>query len=188
MLRQALDRTNTLRYLGEDTFEGRPQEVVTFVMPDTQQVAVYVDARNEPGIEVRAVFVDPLTGEDASEIMFADYVDGGEVQVPQTWTNALRRRQSVAKRKVRRDSTRRSTATSFDVSPSGFVQVAPLPMSPEETWRSLPMACIVIQNVAGQNQNTMAVEFKDYIVAVEAPGSSDGADNVIERIKETIPG
>jgi glyoxylase-like metal-dependent hydrolase (beta-lactamase superfamily II) len=46
----------------------------------------------------------------------------------------------------------------------------------------------VIQNVAGQNQNTLAVAFKDYIVAVEAPGSSAGADQVIERIKAAIPG
>ena len=45
----------------------------------------------------------------------------------------------------------------------------------------------VVHNVAGQNQNTMAVEFKDYIVALEAPGSSDGAEQVIERIKQTIP-
>jgi hypothetical protein len=31
----------------------------------------------------------------------------------------------------------------------------------------------------------MAVEFKDYIVVVEAPGSSEGAEQVIERIKQT---
>jgi hypothetical protein len=37
----------------------------------------------------------------------------------------------------------------------------------------------VIHNVAGQNQNTMAVEFRDYVFAVEAPGTSEGADNVI---------
>jgi glyoxylase-like metal-dependent hydrolase (beta-lactamase superfamily II) len=46
----------------------------------------------------------------------------------------------------------------------------------------------VIHNVAGQNQNTMAIAFKDYVLAVEAPGSSDGAEEVIKRIKETIPG
>ena len=46
----------------------------------------------------------------------------------------------------------------------------------------------VIQNVAGQNQNTLAVAFKDYIVAVEAPGSSAGAEEVIKRIKAAIPG
>jgi glyoxylase-like metal-dependent hydrolase (beta-lactamase superfamily II) len=34
----------------------------------------------------------------------------------------------------------------------------------------------------------MIVEFADHIVAVEAPGSSDGSDAVIKRVKELIPG
>jgi len=34
----------------------------------------------------------------------------------------------------------------------------------------------------------MAIAFRDYIVAVEAPGTSDGADKVIQRIKEALPG
>jgi glyoxylase-like metal-dependent hydrolase (beta-lactamase superfamily II) len=46
----------------------------------------------------------------------------------------------------------------------------------------------LIQNVAGQNQNTLAVGFSDHVVAVEAPGSSGGADAVIDRIKELFPG
>jgi glyoxylase-like metal-dependent hydrolase (beta-lactamase superfamily II) len=66
--------------------------------------------------------------------------------------------------------------------------VDPLPNNFEESIEKLSDGVFVIQNVAGQNQNTMAVEFKDYIVAVEAPGSSDGADQVIARIKQAIPG
>ena len=58
----------------------------------------------------------------------------------------------------------------------------------DEKVEQLADGVFVIQNVAGQNQNTLAVEFKDYIVAVEAPGSSAGADKVIERIKTAIPG
>ena len=53
ILRQALDRANSLRYLGEDTFEGRRHHVVTFVMADTQQVALFIDAKTKPGVEVR---------------------------------------------------------------------------------------------------------------------------------------
>ena len=45
ILRQALDRANSLRYLGEDMFEGRRHHVVTFVMADTQQIALYIDAK-----------------------------------------------------------------------------------------------------------------------------------------------
>ena len=46
----------------------------------------------------------------------------------------------------------------------------------------------VIHNVAGQNQNTMAVEFKDYIVACRSAWHQRGSRRVIKRIKETIPG
>src|SRR4029450_5180367 len=35
---------------------------------------------------------------------------------------------------------------------------------------------------------SMAVEFADFVAAVEAPGSSDGADAVIKRIHELFPG
>ena len=44
LLKQALDRTTSLRYLGEDQLDGRPQAVITFVLADTQQVAVYVES------------------------------------------------------------------------------------------------------------------------------------------------
>src|SRR5687768_10716153 len=44
LLRQALDRSTSLRFLGTENFNGRPHEAFTFVMPDTQQVAVYVDS------------------------------------------------------------------------------------------------------------------------------------------------
>ena len=53
ILRQALDNANSLRYLGEDTFDGRKQHVVTFVMPDTQQVALYYRCAHLARIEVR---------------------------------------------------------------------------------------------------------------------------------------
>ena len=80
------------------------------------------------------------------------------------------------------------TDQSFDVAADGYARVAPLPDTLEEKIEQLADGVFVIQNVAGQNQNTLAVAFKDYIVAVEAPGSSAGADEVIKRIKAAIPG
>ena len=62
------------------------------------------------------------------------------------------------------------------------------PATLKQSVEKLADGVYVIHNVAAQNYNTMAVEFKDHIVAIEAPGSSDGADAVIKRIKETIPG
>ena len=78
ILRQALDGANSLRYLGEDQFNNRKHNVVTFVMPDTQQVALYVDAKTGLVSKYELVFTDPLRGQEASEIMFSDYASAGK--------------------------------------------------------------------------------------------------------------
>ena len=187
ILRQALDRTNSLRYLGEDQFEGRKHEVVTFVMPDTQQVALYVDAATGLVSKYELIFVDSLTGVEASEIIFGDYQKVGAYQVPRRWTN----------RQVGEDQTRYTVRAEFNpaigdgdfrVDAPGYVTVKPVPTNLEEKVDKLADGVYVIQNVAGQNQNSLAVGFADHVAVVEAPGSSDGADSVIKRIKELFPG
>ena len=186
LLRQALDRTNSLRYLGEDQFEGRRHEVVTFVMPDTQQVALYVDAATGLVSKYELIFVDSLTGVEASEIIFGDYQKVGDYQVPRRWIN----------RQVGEDQTRYTvqaefnpavTDESFRVAAAGYTTVKPVPTNLEEKVDKLAEGVHVIQNVAGQNQNTLAIGFADHVVAIEAPGSSDGADAVIKKIKELFP-
>ncbi len=187
LLRQALDRTNSLRYLGEDEFDGRQHEVITFVMPDTQQVALYVDASTGLVSKYELLFVDSLEGVEASEIIFGDYQKVGNYRVPRRWTN----------RQLGEDQTRYTvkaefnpavTDASFRIEATGYEQVQPVPTELEEKVDRLADGVFVIQNVAGQNQNTLAVGFADYVVAVEAPGSSDGADAVIKRIHELFPG
>jgi glyoxylase-like metal-dependent hydrolase (beta-lactamase superfamily II) len=187
LLRSALDRTNSLRYLGEDEFEGRRHEVITFVMPDTQQIALYVDAQTGLISKYELLFVDSLEGVEASEIVFGDYRKVGNYQVPGRWSN----------RQLGEDQTRYAVQAefnpsvsddSFRVSAAGYREVKPVPTTLEEKVDELADGVYMIQNVAGQNQNTMAVGFADYVVALEAPGSSDGADAVIKRIHELFPG
>jgi glyoxylase-like metal-dependent hydrolase (beta-lactamase superfamily II) len=187
LLRSALDRTNSLRYLGEDQFNGRRHEVVTFVMPDTQQVALYVDAATGLVSKYELIFVDSLEGVEASEIIFGDYQRVGDYQVPRRWTN----------RQLGEDQTRYTvqaefnppvTDASFRVEAPGYAEVKPVPTTLEEKVDRLADGVYVIQNVAGQNQNTLAVGFASFVAAVEAPGSSDGADAVIKRIHELFPG
>lgn len=187
ILRQALDGANSLRYLGDDQFNGRKHNVVTFVMPDTQQVALYVDARTALISKYELVFTDPLRGQEASEIMFSNYASAGKLKVPQTWTWRFAG-DVVARYKVEAEFNAAGTDKAFEMADAGFRKVPALPLNLKPSVEKLADGVYVIHNVAGQNQNTMAVEFKDYVLAVEAPGTSDGADNVIKRIKETIPG
>lgn len=188
ILREALDRASTLRHLGEDSIDNRKHDVITFVMADAQQVALYVDAKTGLVSKYELVFTDPLTGEEASEIMFGDYTSGGNLRVPRTWT--LRQAGDVLTRyKVKAEFNPAILEKTFQVADAArFRKVAPPPLTLEPVVEKLAEGVFVIQNVAGQNQNTLAVAFKDYIVAVEAPGSSSGADKVIAKIKELIPG
>lgn len=187
ILRQAIDRVNTLRYLGEDQFEGRKHDVVTFVMADSQQVALYIDSRNKLVSKYELIFTDPLRGDEASEIMFSNYASVGKLKVPQDWTWRLAG-DVVAKYKVTAAFNPANADKSFEFADAEFRKVPPLPLNLKPNVEKLADGVYVIHNVAGQNQNTMAIAFKDYVLAVEAPGTSDGADEVIKRIKETIPG
>lgn len=187
LLRQALERTNTLRSLGQDTFEGSPHDVFTFVMADTQQVAVYVNAATSLVSKYELIFVDPLTGDEASEIMFGDYTRAGALQVPQTWRSRQAGDMSLRAR-LKVEINPSLTEQSFDAAGEGYARLDAVPVAPDEKIEQLADGVFLIRDVAGPNQNTLAVAFKDYIVAVEAPGSSDGADQVIARIKASIPG
>lgn len=187
ILRQALDRVTSLRYLGEDDFEGRRHNVVTFAMPDAQQVALYIDAKSGLVSKYELIFTDPLTGEEASEIMFSDYTTSGKLKVPQTWSWRMAG-DLLARYKVKAEFNPTISEKSFQVAAEGFQRVSAPPLNLDPKVEKLADGVYVIQNVAGQNQNTLAVAFKDYVLAVEAPGSSSGADQVIKRIKETIPG
>lgn len=187
LLRQALDRANTLRYLGEDSYEGRKHEVFTFVMPDSVQVSVFVDAASNLVSKYELIFVDPLSGVEASEIRYGDYRKVGSYQVPGTFTNS-QAGEVVAKFSLRAEINPEVSAESFAFRADGYREVPAAPNNRPEEIEKLAEGVYVIQNVAGQNQNTLAVEFADYVVAVEAPGTSEGADLVIARIKDLFPG
>jgi glyoxylase-like metal-dependent hydrolase (beta-lactamase superfamily II) len=187
ILRQALERANSLRYLGDDSFDSRRHHVVTFVMVDTQQVALYIDAKTSLVSKYELVFTDPLRGQQSSQIIFGQYANAGKLKVPQQWSWRFAG-DLVARYKVDVEFNPALTDRSFAVASEGYQKVAALPPTLEERVEKLADNVIVVHNVADQNYNTMAVAFRDYIVAVEAPGSSEGADKVIQKIKEAMPG
>ena len=73
ILRTALQRAATLRYLGEDTLGGAKHHVITFVHQDPVQMSLYVDATTNLLTKYEMIYPDTVTGDDASELSFADY-------------------------------------------------------------------------------------------------------------------
>jgi hypothetical protein len=126
------------------------------------------------------VFTDPLRGQQASQIIFGSYASVGTLKVPQQWSWRFAG-DLVANYRVDVQFNPPVTDRSFEVAAEGYQKVAALPQTLEERVERLADNVIVVHNVADQNYNTMAVAFRDYIVALEAPGSSDGADRVIQK-------
>ena len=186
LLRQALNNPNSLRHLGQERFNGAAHDVITFVMPDTQQIALYIDSASGLVSKDELLFTDPLTGEEASEIMFSDYAATGRLKAPRKWSWRIAG-EPQADYVAKAEFNTSVDDASFQVAATGFRKVQAAPPDTEARVEELADGVYLIENVAGPNQNTLAVEFRDYILAVEAPGSSAGADNVIARIKEKIP-
>jgi glyoxylase-like metal-dependent hydrolase (beta-lactamase superfamily II) len=187
ILRQALDRTSSLRSLGRESFDGRPHDVITFVMPDTQQVAVYIDAATNLVSKYELLTVDPLTGEDASEIMFGDYTSVGQLRVPQSWKQRLAG-DDISKFRLRAQINPAITASTFAPPDGTFASVKPLPDALDTKTEQLADGVFVLHNVADQNYNALAIAMKDHVVVIEAPSSGAGGERLIREIERTIPG
>ena len=187
ILLQALNAPNSLRHLGQESFDGRSHDVITFVMPDTQQVSLFVDAKSSLISKYEIIFVDSLFGEDVTEVLYGDYVAAGAHRVPRTFM--IRQAGEVAaKLAVEVEINPPEAARVPPAMGEGYAKVAAPPASVPAAVEKLAEGVYSIQNVAGQNQNTLAVAFADHILAVEAPGSSAGSEAVIAKIKEVIPG
>lgn len=187
LLRAALDNTNSLRYLGEETFDSRKHDVFTFVMADTQQVAVFVDAKSALVSKYELIFVDGVEGEESSEILYGDYAPLGATKVPRTFNN----RQLgafVTKLNVQVEINPPAESRIPAGMGEGYANVEPVPTTLPEEVEKLAEGVYSIRNIAGQNQNTLAVAFADHVLAVEAPGTSSGSETAIARIKALIPG
>ena len=188
LLRQALDRAMSARYLGDDTFNGRKHQVVTFVMTDGSQIAMWVDANSKLLSKYEIMFSDPLIGDRASSVVYGPYSAKGNTKVPAGF-DLIQDGEPITKFKYT-DVTFNSKLDDqlFEPKKDGFVAVKAAPPGGPEAVNKLADGVLLLENIAGPNQNMLAVEFKDYILVVEAPGTSAGTATALTKIKEALPG
>jgi glyoxylase-like metal-dependent hydrolase (beta-lactamase superfamily II) len=177
-----------LRYLGEDTVNGSKHHAITFVHVDGIQMALYVDAKTNLISKYELVYADTVTGDDASEIYFTDYRKSGSFLVPSTF---LWKQAGEVTAKWAYDVTfdPQIADATFAASTDGFhVQPASAAQQRKVGVEKLADGVYLVNNLGGGFYNVMAVEFADHVVVVEAPLSSQVADQAIAEIKKTIPG
>jgi glyoxylase-like metal-dependent hydrolase (beta-lactamase superfamily II) len=185
ILNTALGRAQTLRYIGEEKFNGKPNDVITFVHTDGTQMAIYVDRATHLVSKYELIYPDALNGDEASEIIYDGYTTSNGVKVPTGWT-FRQAGQEVGKfhYKVQINPTLSETAFAQDT--NGFAKLTPVNPNPKLSVEKLADDVYVLQNVA-PGYNMLAVGFPDYIFVMEAPLNSATTEAAIGRIKELMP-
>jgi glyoxylase-like metal-dependent hydrolase (beta-lactamase superfamily II) len=148
-------------------------------------MSVYVDAKTNLISKYEMIYPDTVTGDDASELNFADYRKVGTLMVPSTFIWKLAG-EVTAKWTYDVAFDPQLPDTTFDERTDGFrVQAAAQPRA--VAVEKLADGVYQVTSLGGGGYNVMAVEFADHIVAIEAPVSSQVSEQAIAEIKKAIP-
>jgi glyoxylase-like metal-dependent hydrolase (beta-lactamase superfamily II) len=178
----AASRGESLRSLGEASFDGRPHQVITFADRDGAQVALYLDARTHLLSKQETLADNPVLGDVANEIVYSDYRKVGGVQVPfhvvtRTGGEVT---QDLAYSEIKVNA---GVADALFEVPANAVRVSPAPSGANATLTKVGEDAYLVE---GGSHNSLFVAFKDHVVLVEAPQSWDRTQAVLAKIRETV--
>ena len=179
------DRVATLRHLGRSSHDGRPHDVLVYSLPDGgAQAALHVDRRTRLVSKVEQLATDPQNGDATFEVEFSGYTSVGGIPLP---TRRIARRGGGVAEDFRLldfevDAT---LPDSVFVRPAAFAQDGSAPA--DTALVSLSPGVWLVQGVAGGN-NSLAIEFADHLMVVEAYGSSAASRRTLESLRRAVPG
>jgi glyoxylase-like metal-dependent hydrolase (beta-lactamase superfamily II) len=182
-LLEALDRASHLRWLGDATFRGRRQQVVTYSSSDGQQFTLFFDAATHLLTKYEQLFTDAQTGDALLEVIWPAYRSVGGVQVP---TGRVLRRVNEDAEEVRftEFAVNPVLPDSLFQKPAGYVDGTGGPAA-DTTVRRLGEDVYVVP--AGGN-NALVIGFRDYVMVVEAYGNDAVSRRIIAQARELVPG
>jgi hypothetical protein len=189
VLLEASERAPSLRWLGEGDFRGRRQRVVSAVLADGQQWALYFDAETDLLTKYEFLYTDPVHGDSLSEIIFPGYRAAGPARVP---TGRAVTFAGEVLQETKYDDVQINVRPDDGLfeTPRDFERVAAVPQ-PQNVLHRIADDVYWLQGIAGTNANVLFVAFADHVLVVEAPEQRPAAnlsDQVIAKIKETVPG
>ena len=171
----------TLRYLGEDTFDGRAHHVITAAATNGTQWSLYFDAKTNLLSKYELVVSDPLAGDAVREWVFPGYRTVGSLKVP---TGRVTRQAGEVVEEVTYDDVQFNTRLpeSAFAKPEGHEELPqPVPAATRET--KLAEGVYLFESGA----NSLVVEFDTYVLVVEPYAGGRGAKAVITKAKEMFP-
>ena len=180
LLVQAWNRREQLRSFGDVSIEGRKHQVVSYADPSGVQLSIYFDDATKLPTKVETIGDDPIIGDAAFEVYFADWRPVGRVRLPHRYadrTNGVLL-QALTASSIVLDSR---PADSLFAAPNGYEQTSPgAPPAPRR------LADDVYLLPGGYN--SLAVVFNDHVFVVEGGGSTGATRATIAEIAKLAPG
>lgn len=172
---------STLRWVGRETYEGRPHNVVSFASSNGVLWTLFLDARTNLLTKYEQMVSDNLTGDAVQETIFPGYRTAGKLKVP---TGRITKRAGELIEQVNYTDVQFNTrpGDSPFAKPQGFDELpAPTPAATKET--KLADGVYLFES----GSNSLVVEFNDYVVVVEPYAGGRGPKPTINKVREMFP-
>jgi len=191
LLQLALNRAATLRWLGEEEYGGRKQDVVSFIDGDGTQLTLCLDAETGLLTKTEGLSDSLLKGLGASETVFSDYraVDGVAMPFHVVTRLAGETTSDAAYSQITFNT--HPDASIFE-RPKDAV-IGPEVGGPRQpiTLRELAKDVYYVSAIETGSiffYSSLFVAFKDYVLVIESPLNDNVSQAIIAKIKETVPG
>ena len=171
----------------QEMIDGKKIQVITWNGPNEQKINGYLDDKNEV-VKVETWMDHPMYGDEHVVRTFDYYKDFGGIQFPAhivetVTTPALSGAKSQGpelfvydvKENVPVDLSVPQSVKDTPVAPPFTIMTTKMPQGDGLYW------------IAGQNDCSLVVEFKDFITVVEGPMNDDRSVAVIAEIHKLIP-
>ena len=191
ILMEALDRAQTLRWVGEDEINGKKQRVISVIRPDNQQLALSFDAQTNLLTRYDYLYADPIVGDAAIAQMYPEYRSVGKLKLPtgRVLINSGRAIQETEYTDIQINT--RPAESVFEV-PTGFEKLAAPPATPAPpAVTKVAEDIYFLQGLNGGTHNVMFVAFNDHVLVIEAPEQilyANTSGTALAKIRETVPG
>lgn len=172
---------STLRSLGQQTYNGRPHDVIAFASGNGIQWTLFFDNRTNLLSKYEQMVGDNVKGDVVQETIFPGYRTVGRLKVP---TRRVTKRAGDVIEEVNYNEVRFNTTPpeSAFAKPSGFDELPqPAPLPTKET--KLADGVYLFES----GVNSLVVEFSNYILVVEPPSGGRGPKPTINKIREMFP-
>ena len=182
LLALALDqRAPTLRYAGEETFDGRTHRVVTFAAANGVLMSLFFDSKTGLLSKYEQMVTDPVDGDVVQETIYPGYRAVEKIMVP---TGRQTRRGGDLLEDVKYTEVRFNTkpADTAFARPEGFEEL-PLPAPAPIRETKLAEGVYLFESGA----NSLVVEFDTYVIVVEPYAGGRGPKPTINKAREMFP-